>query len=70
MVNRLSEPEMVKVQNYIKKIFAKREAEPELKTYTKEEFSSLMSQADEDIENGKVYTLEEDREYVRKKYGF
>lgn len=72
MVNRLSEPELLKVQNYIKRTFSKRKnrVAPTMKTYTKEEFLQLVDDAEKDIETGKVYSWEEVREQTRQKYGF
>lgn len=71
MVNRLDEPDLVKVERYVSRLLSKRnrKAKPELKKYTKDEFLKLLDQADEDIKAGRVYTLEEDREYVKQKYG-
>ena len=69
-MNRLNESNLLKAQRYIEKLFAKqkREAEPALKKYTKEEFIALIGQADEDIKAGIVYTFDEVEETVRKKY--
>ena len=71
-LGRLDEPNLLKASRYIERLFEKqkRKAELSTKAYTKKEFVALINCANEDIKAGRVYTLEEDREYVRQKYGF
>ncbi|MBR3414817.1 hypothetical protein IKG73_02255 [Candidatus Saccharibacteria bacterium] len=70
-MNRLNGPNLEKASRYIEKLFAKQEkTAPKMKTYTEKELLELFDKADEDIKAGRVYTLEQDREHVKKKYGF
>lgn len=71
-LNRLDESNFLKASRYIERLFERqkrRKAEPNLRTYTKEEFIALLDQADKDIESGRVYTLDQVEEMTRRKYG-
>ena len=41
-----------------------------MKMYTPEELLKMFDESLADSKAGRVYTLEEDREHVRRKYGF
>lgn len=71
-VKRLNGPNLDKAHRYIEKLLAKQkeEAVPEMKVYTEKELLELFDKSLEDSKAGRVYTLEEDREYVKQKYGF
>ncbi|MBQ9017179.1 hypothetical protein IJ103_02995 [Candidatus Saccharibacteria bacterium] len=68
MVNHLSEPELLKVQDYIERLFIKRK-KPAMRTYTRAEIIAHIDKSLADSKAGRVYTLDEVEEMTRKKYG-
>ncbi|MBQ8992231.1 hypothetical protein IJ090_02240 [Candidatus Saccharibacteria bacterium] len=71
MINRLSEPNLRKVQRYVERIFVRQQDREtfQLRPYTEEEFISLIDKSLEDSKAGRTYTPEQVEEMARKKYG-
>lgn len=65
MVNRLTEPEMLEVQKYIKRIFAFRgNGAGTLKRYNEREFVDLIDESIEQSKKGDVYSWADIRRVV------
>ena len=69
MVNRLSEPELRSVQEYINHIFASRKCKAaKMKKYTEQEFISQIDKSIEQSKNNDVYSWEDVRKSARERY--
>lgn len=70
MVNRLTEPELLNVQDYIKKIFASRKREVvNLKKYKETDFVKLIDKSIEQAKNGDVYSWADVQKAAYAKHG-
>lgn len=68
MVNRLTESEMLEVQEYIERIFAFRKDEArKLKEYSEQEFVDLIDESINQSKKGDVYSWADIRRVARGK---
>ena len=69
MVSKLTEPELLSVQAYIKRIFSFRKTAAKLQPITETAFLQSIEKSDNDIKNGRVKSWAQVRAETREKYG-
>lgn len=72
MLNTLSESENLNVQNYIQRLLMakRRKREAKLQPMTGTEIVARLNESEEQIRQGKVYTMRDVRIGVAERYGF